>query len=267
MKITKIALIFTFLALCLTAAFAQNSSVVPASAGSPGGSDTQVQYNNSGAFGASSKFYVDKTTGTVTIDLNAANGTTTLEVTNSNLANSPGIILDARNGLSYLRAKQGNSGGGLGLSDYNYQALLVFGYTSPTGFWTLLGTGTSGQIGDLIPGTDLQVGIGDATHSVKTIYNRSYVHAGAVPSGSGNCAIDTQVGGNTAGTFQANGACVADTVILTFALTAPNGWACFTTNRTAVARIMPQTASSTTTATLTGSMTDNDVVQFACSAY
>lgn len=100
-----------------------------------------------------------------------------------------------------------------------------------------------------------------------TLSSRALAMFGAVPTPSGSCSVNTQTGGNTAGTFKANGACVAGTVILTFATTAPTGWACQATDQTTPADIMNQTASSGTTATFTGTMANLDVVVFSCLAY
>ncbi len=90
---------------------------------------------------------------------------------------------------------------------------------------------------------------------------------GSTPTASGSCSVNTQTGGNTAGTFKANGACAAGTVILTFAATAANGWACDAHDQTTTADAMNQTASSTTSVTFTGSMVSLDVVAFKCAAY
>jgi hypothetical protein len=75
------------------------------------------------------------------------------------------------------------------------------------------------------------------------------------------------VGGNTAGTFTMNGACIAGTVILTFAYTAPNGWACAATDQTTTGDTVVQTATTTTTSTLTGTMANSDVISFRCTAF
>lgn len=90
---------------------------------------------------------------------------------------------------------------------------------------------------------------------------------GSAPTGSGSCAINTQTGGNTAGTFSLNGTCTAGTVILTFVSAATTGWACSATDRTTPTDTFSQTASSTTTATLTGTGVSADVVQFWCVGY
>lgn len=87
---------------------------------------------------------------------------------------------------------------------------------------------------------------------------------GSPPTASGTCAVNTQTGGQQAGTFKANGACAGGTVILTFALTTANGYSCSAHDQTTVADLMNQTASTTTTATFTGTMASLDVVNFTC---
>jgi len=76
------------------------------------------------------------------------------------------------------------------------------------------------------------------------------VATGSAPTVTGTCtSVGTQVGGNTAGTMVAT--CTAgQTLILTFATTAPNGWDCVMQDRTTA--VAPrQTASTTTTCTVT----------------
>lgn len=93
------------------------------------------------------------------------------------------------------------------------------------------------------------------------------IATGAVPSNSGACAINTQLGGNAFGSFKANGICTASTVILTFAITAPNGWSCQASDLTTTADSMKQTAYTQTTATFTGTMASADLVTFMCIAF
>ncbi len=96
------------------------------------------------------------------------------------------------------------------------------------------------------------------------------VAGGSAPTASGTCAINTQVGGNTAGSFKFNGACSsAGTVILTFATAAPNGWACDVTDMTTPADPLVQTAYSTTTATIkaTAGASSADQTVFDCTAF
>jgi hypothetical protein len=100
----------------------------------------------------------------------------------------------------------------------------------------------------------------------KTAYNNATVSGGTAPTNSGTCAINTQVGGNTAGSLKANGACASGTIVLTFATTAPNGWACTASDLTTPANLIkPGPTYTTTTATFTGvTMAASDLVTFSC---
>lgn len=91
-----------------------------------------------------------------------------------------------------------------------------------------------------------------------------YVGPSAVPTPSGTCSINTQLGRNTVGSFKANGACASGTIILTFMTAAANGWACNAKDLTTPANAMNQTAYTASTATFSGSMTNADLVTFSC---
>lgn len=84
------------------------------------------------------------------------------------------------------------------------------------------------------------------------------------------CSVSATTGAATAGTYTSgtSGTC---TVVITMAgatgLTAPNGWACYASDRTTVADLITQTASSATTATLSGTTVTGDVVSFGCIGY
>jgi hypothetical protein len=101
----------------------------------------------------------------------------------------------------------------------------------------------------------------------------AYVNIGATFTASG-CANSTLAGGSTAGTYKSvtAGSC---SVVITFGgttapITATNGWVCDAHDITtaADANNVYQTASSTTTATLTeGTVAANDVVVFKCQGY
>jgi hypothetical protein len=97
--------------------------------------------------------------------------------------------------------------------------------------------------------------------------NGSLISTGTPPTTTGSTctAIGTQVGGNTAGRLTVT--CTAQTLVLTFATTAPNGWACKASDQTTVADVMNQNGSTTTTATLIGTTAANDIVSFQCMGY
>ena len=88
---------------------------------------------------------------------------------------------------------------------------------------------------------------------------------GSPPTLTGTCTTSTQVGGNTAGSFHAT--CSSQTVIITFAAAAPNGWSCTAHDETTPADSLTQTAHSTTSCTLTGTTVAADVVTFGAQAF
>lgn len=84
------------------------------------------------------------------------------------------------------------------------------------------------------------------------------------------CSATTTIGGATAGTF-ASGTTGTCTVVINMngatGATAPNGWACSASDRTTPANLISQSASSTTTCTITGTTVSGDVISFLATAY
>ena len=84
------------------------------------------------------------------------------------------------------------------------------------------------------------------------------------------CSVSATSGGATAGTYTSGttGTC---TVVVTMngatGLTAPNGWACYASDRTTAADTQVNTTSTTTTATISGTTVSGDVVSFGCAGY
>jgi hypothetical protein len=114
--------------------------------------------------------------------------------------------------------------------------------------------------------TDFYPGNGSANDHAKSLYHSAALIAGgSTPTLSGTCTTSTQVGGNTAGSFEAS--CTAQTVIVTFATTAPNGWVCNAQDETTPADTLTQTAHSTTSCTLSGTTASNDNVVFSARAF
>lgn len=111
------------------------------------------------------------------------------------------------------------------------------------------------------------IGVGLPSYFAGTLSSEVPVSNGSAPTASGTCPVNSQVGGNTAGTFAANGACSGGTVILTFAQSAPHGWACNAHDLTTPADGIAITSSTTTTATFTGTLANSDVTSFECRAY
>ena|SRR5580658_8537809 len=105
----------------------------------------------------------------------------------------------------------------------------------------------------------------NGTYSVSTIPCTGM--SGSPPTATGTCPVQTQVGGNIGGSFVMNGACIAGTVILTFAFTANNGWFCDAHDQTTPTDAIRIISSTATTATLSGTTAASDAITFLCSPY
>lgn len=93
---------------------------------------------------------------------------------------------------------------------------------------------------------------------------QSYSSTGTVPINTGTCAINTQLGGKTAGSFKANGSCAGGTYILSMP-TATNGWACQAQDLTTITdTVKPSGVLSTTLATFTATTANADLITFSC---
>lgn len=91
---------------------------------------------------------------------------------------------------------------------------------------------------------------------------------GAPPANGGSCAINTQLGGQSSGSWKANGACAAGTIILTFASAAINGFECGAKDLTTPADTLTPSAYTTTTFTFSSvTMAASDLVMFSCRAF
>jgi hypothetical protein len=82
------------------------------------------------------------------------------------------------------------------------------------------------------------------------------------------CSNSTTVGSGTAGSYHSGtaGTCTV-TITMGNSLTAPNGWACSAFDQTTGADVQHQSASTTTTATITGTTASSDVIVFGCQPY
>jgi hypothetical protein len=239
------------------------------------GTASAFQYNNSGAFGCAPLTYTvpaanqnlftftqGSDPSTPLISLNSSGGTPVWRLGIQSTAAfegafSPVIRLYSDNFATSVVALYGGVGGGQ----------IFFANGGGTNWSSTGDTGGSSDTGQhrVAPGV---IGIDNGTSGTFTEAKlRSLVHGGSVPGISG-CSADTQVGGNTAGSYtsRTSGTC---TVTLTFAFTAPTGWACATNDLTTPADVQHQSgvASRTTTATITGTTVTGDVVNFDCHAY
>jgi hypothetical protein len=128
----------------------------------------------------------------------------------------------------------------------------------------------SGTTGDILPQSDDDNNIGGVSNRIRALWlSRALISSGASPTGSGTCPINTQLGGNLAGAFKADGACVGGTITLTMLQTVPNGFACTANDLTTPATLIKQTAYTTTsvTFTVTGTMASGDNATYQCTGF
>jgi hypothetical protein len=141
-----------------------------------------------------------------------------------------------------------------------------------------IGTSYAGVTAAPTNGLSVQGGVGIGTTA--NAANTSLDVRGAIATngliGNGTkftitgCSADTTVGAATVGKFtsRTTGTC---TVVITMngatGLTAPTGWDCHANDLTTPANLIDMSASTTTTATITGTTVTGDVVSFSCTGY
>lgn len=228
----------------------------PGSGGTaPGGLTTQVQYNNAGAFGGDAGLVYNDSTNNLSI----INGLLTIQwsasVNDQIFTNGSGTFVGRTN---------------LGTKYQFVVADGVAGLRQASGSNLAWNSATTLDSGSIDTGLNRNAaGVIEANNGTAGTYReikiRSAIIGGTVPGISG-CTAGTQTGGGTAGTYTSGttGAC---TVVLTLAFTAPTGWSCWASDRTTPANLISQSASSTTTATLTGTTVSGDVISYGCLGY
>lgn len=159
--------------------------------------------------------------------------------------------------------------GGTGTTGFPAVFLQPSGTTAVTTYSTA-GTGLGMNLASGFAGNFLDFHVAGGAGLFKVASDGSFTSAafisgGSVPTLTGTCTTGSQAGGNTSGTFAAT--CVSQTIIITFATTAPTGWNCNAHDRTTPADALNQTASSATSCTLTGTTVATDVVSFDARAY
>lgn len=149
-------------------------------------------------------------------------------------------------------------------------ATVVMGSRS-TGLYGWAGSSTdaSAALDTAIGRTSAGVGqVNNGTLNTYRGWEVSYLASRGTTFTASGCSVSSLTGGATAGTF-VSGTTGACTPTITFgnSATATTGWACQAANRTTSANLFQQTASTTTTATFTGTTVTNDVISFSCIAY
>jgi hypothetical protein len=216
--------------------------------GTPGGANTQIQFNNAGAFGGSAALTWDGTTFVETGAASLGNATT-----NPN--------------FSFLGTGTISVGGSLTTAfDLTGRKVVVTSTSVPANGMYLPAANTLG----FATNTGVKTTIGP-TGLVTNLSGTVTAGTKFTATGTG-CTIGTTVGGATAGTLTlATGPCTSVAITMNGATgaTALNGWACSASDRTAPTVLISQSASTTTTGTLSipaGAGTA-DVISFSCAGY
>jgi len=105
--------------------------------------------------------------------------------------------------------------------------------------------------------------------SAQVVNVPAHVSGGGTKFTTTGCSVSATTGGSTAGTITSGAA--SCTIVITMngatGLTAPNGWACYAADITTPADTMKQSATSTTTCTITGTTVIGDVIVFGAIGY
>jgi hypothetical protein len=119
--------------------------------------------------------------------------------------------------------------------------------------------------------TNAIVTLGDTSHASSSVTVQGGSTGGIALAGdvldkgttftASGCAITSLTGGAVAGSF-ASGTTGTCTVVITFTVTAPNGWVCRADDLASPTTLIGQSASSPTSCTVTGITTSGDTVNF-----
>jgi hypothetical protein len=195
-------------------------------------------------------------------------GAATLTVDTNVIATNASVVTAANAALTAAKA----------YADGDLAAAETFASTAAT-------TAASNAVSSYLPisGGTLTGGLNGTTANFSAVTSTGFVSAPAVISAGptfksdGGCGETSLTGGATAGSFTsgtpsssgpATGTCTL-TITMGASIAAPNGWACHANDLTtnAESATWSQTATTTTTATLSGTTASGDIVNFACIGY
>lgn len=172
-------------------------------------------------------------------------GSSVFKVASGGSITSSGIItLSLNNGIAWA------SGGGF--------------YSTSNGFWQLFSSGFSQSVGLRITTNNLLEVRNSGNTGAGIISAEAFVAAGTATSCTG--ATIGSGSKNNAGFVTATGTGTS-TIVITFSVTAATGWVVMASNGTTVSNLIPQTASSTTTATIVGTTVTGDTIRYLAMPY
>lgn len=141
-----------------------SNTIAQIGGGTPGGSDTQVQFNDGGAFGGSSGFTYNKTTSTATLTNLTVSGTATIaansldigtdaSITDINTAHTLGVVSLTNSAQGFIKFGTGSALGYNGTNLLYGSDIVLHAGNYNTYAPALTGTGASGTWGITITGS------------------------------------------------------------------------------------------------------------------
>lgn len=270
------------------------------------GADTNVIFNDTGAFNANAGLKYDKThtltvsvagngnavlalagntSGTATFTAPAVAGTSGNPVLSSNSIQLP----DGTQALQAIRMTTsalgwwygannpawifGNATDRVGINVSGNTSMVMnsaglFGFASSASVLNAANMNLDTSISRSAAGV-LAVGSGTGAATTGRLKASAYMSVGTKFTSNAGCTESATTGGASAGKFTV-GQNTACTIVITMGDTAtsPNGWSCGFSDETAVPAVaLRQTASTTTTASILMTVATNDVVNFHCVGY
>lgn len=113
----------------------------------------------------------------------------------------------------------------------------------------------------------VDVGSGAVQNTTGKVKAAGYMSAGTTFTGNAGCAETLLTGGATAGSFKAGATGCTIVITMGNSATAPNGWSCSVWDTTTTADTLKETAFTTTTVTLSGTVAVNDIIIFNCMGF
>jgi hypothetical protein len=195
---------------------------------STAGSNTQIQFNDSGSLGASAGFTFDKTSNTITVGnstVNSSINSTTFSGTSNNSTYLGGSSIGNIQGWisSNSSAAYSNAVSTLTTNNTVFTGNNSFGGTNTnfTSNVTMSGTVTIGNnvlvSGHIIPSANVTYDLGNTTNAFRALYIKGttiYLGSLSLQDNSGSLAVTTTIGGAPAGATFANLTSTTNTVTI-----------------------------------------------------
>jgi hypothetical protein len=164
------------------------------------------------------------------------------------------------------------TGGGTGAVATYYNSQWNCGASGSGGGDTITSPNSTLTVGGSSTATTLDINLAQTNtwtgaQTFGTIKAAGYMSVGTTFTSNAGCTESSLTGGATKGSFLAGATSCTLTITMGNSATSPNGWACSVWDVTTTADTMKQTASTTTTATFSGTVASSDKIIFSCDGF